>query len=259
MRILFHITITLWAASLFAGSGETFTVKPNSRVTLDNVAGNIHVHQARGDKIRIEYNLASENDTVDVEEKDGHIQIDAGNTFTGLGATDFNIYIPKRKPNAAHIKLTLLTVSGVITVNDIEADARVRTVSGSIEISNFNGNLKASSLSGSVRLSGIGNAVVDADAVSGTVIMEKSALRKGKYKLNTTSGNIRLSYPAAASFQLRGSTLSGSVRDSDKQFDVKFSAYVNSKTVKGKVGKGDAAVDLTTISGDLYLRKQASK
>lgn len=111
-----------------------------------------------------------------------------------------------------------------------------------------NMSLKVKSISGGVVAdSYIGN--LNLDLISGDIDIKKHSKNM---KLKTISGDIDI-YVSDATFEAK--TLSGGIY-SDLKIDFdKKNKYSGSRRIKATIKNGDATLKLSTISGDIFLRK----
>lgn len=109
-------------------------------------------------------------------------------------------------------------------------------------------NLKVKSISGAVQADAfVGD--LDLDLISGDIDIKKHSKNM---RLKTISGDIDLTI-SDATFEAK--TLSGGIY-SDLKFDFdKKNKYSGSRKIKATIKNGNAVLKLSTISGDIFLRK----
>ena len=111
-----------------------------------------------------------------------------------------------------------------------------------------NMKLKVKSISGDVVADAYAGAL-NLDLISGDIDIKKHSKNM---KLKTISGDIDI-YVTDATFEAK--TLSGGIY-SDLKFDFdKKNKYSGSRRIKATIKNGDATLNLSTISGDIFLRK----
>ena len=152
--------------------------------------------------------------------------------------------------------------SGDISVADSRGSIHLRSLSGSVEATNLRPNddkdsFVVKSMSGDILLEGVTHAKVEGETTSGSVRFDGALARRGGYKLQTTSGDLTMSLPAASSFRVNARIiLSGEIIT---DFAVKTAAPQDSpgplNRLEGVVGKGDADINLSAFSGTVHLRK----
>ena len=147
--------------------------------------------------------------------------------------------------------------------NDVTVDFEVRvprgvkfngsSVTGSVRATGLTADVKASSVSGDVRVSTTG--IVRASTVSGSI-----KVRMGRTDwdetlgFSTVSGNILLEMPGELNTDIRMTTVSGSL-DSDWQMTVGNSRRFGPRNLNGRIGNGGRELRLSTVSGDVELRR----
>lgn len=131
-------------------------------------------------------------------------------------------------------RLTAKSVSGGIEVASVATtSSSVGSTSGRIRLIDFSGDLDFSLVSGSI----------DAGFnTSGTVI-------RGK----TVSGDVSLSLPSDASFELEADTVSGKI---DCDFPVTVMGSQPRRGLRGTVGSGGGSVDIQTVSGSIGIHRK---
>lgn len=106
------------------------------------------------------------------------------------------------------------TESGDITARNIKGQIMMDAGSGSIRVTGVNGQLKANTRSGDVVVREAtlnGQSVLKTD--SGSVRFEGALDPTGSYQMATNSGDIDLTLPSNAAFQLAATTGSGSINN----------------------------------------------
>jgi len=127
-------------------------------------------------------------------------------------------------------------------------DLVVRDVSGDLEI-----NMK----SGDIKLTNVAGPVV-ANTVSGDVQVRYAPMRQGHSAISTVSGDVDVTMPASTKATLRLRSVSGEIYT---DFDLNLSKsqdnlrHIGGQVVDGSVNGGGNAVSLTSVSGDIYVRK----
>ena len=139
---------------------------------------------------------------------------------------DFEVRLPRG------VALEASTVSGRIDATGLSADVGASTVSGSIRVSTT-GMVRASSVSGSIRAR-MGNSA-DAQqlaysSVSGDIVLEFAGDLNADITMSTVSGDLDSDWPLVTSNTSRG-------------------------RLRGRIGSGGTRLSLSTVSGDVELRR----
>ncbi|HYE65154.1 MAG TPA: DUF4097 family beta strand repeat-containing protein [Pyrinomonadaceae bacterium] len=157
------------------------------------------------------------------------------------------------------------SMSGDISLENSSGRIRLRTISGDIEAKdvralNESDYFKADTVSGDLRLERVDQAHVEVTTVNGEVTMTGSLARDGRYDFRTTNGNIVLTLPSDASFQVNAKVSQGGEIVTD--FPLKYanaaapSTTLQSGQLTGTYGTGNAMINLTSFNGTLYLRQR---
>lgn len=103
------------------------------------------------------------------------------------------------------------SISGHIEVGDCAGCCRSNTKSGHIEIDRVSGDVEAHTMSGSIELGTAGTGEVSVKTISGRVTVEVEPGKRPKARLRTLSGKVRCDCPQGDDFDLKASTISGSI------------------------------------------------
>jgi hypothetical protein len=124
-------------------------------------------------------------------------------------------------------------------------------VTGDVDAEGMRGYVDAHSVSGDVRISTSGFG--EASTVSGEIVAVLGSGRwSGELDFRTVSGDITLELPARTSAEVRVETMSGDI-ESDFPLDVERRSM--RRRARGTLGEGGRELYVTTLSGDVRLRK----
>lgn len=169
------------------------------------------------------------------------------------------------------------SVSGDLTITGAGALDRAETVSGDLELDDIasQGPLYLSSVSGDVSARRLQAPELELETVSGDVLLSDAAVSRfrletvsgeveyrgalsagGRYDFNSHSGDVLL--VVEGGFRLDAETFSGNLRP-DVELTVEpggaFSGRDRQRALSGVHGDGGAILNVTTFSGNLYLRQ----
>ena len=194
----------------------TVTAPPGTRVAITTVSGDVVVKDIRGD--------------VSAQVTSGDITITGARQVSAVRAISGDVTL---RDSASDGSITAGTISGNVLFERVKAQRiGVDVTGGDIimrEITTENAQLKT--LSGDVEFSG---------ALS----------PKGRYELQSHSGDVQLSTIGGAGFELQAQTFSGSLPQTGVDFRNVSTAR---RSLRGTVGDGSAIVTITTFSGDVRL------
>ncbi len=144
------------------------------------------------------------------------------------------------------------SVSGDIEVKEVKGDANLKTVSGDIIIGNITGSVKAESVSGDIKLFSVAKTkIVNVNTLSGDIDFNGDVGAEGSFTFKTHSGNLNITLPAEAAFEMEAKTFSGRI---DSDFEISVSGKFNGREIRGTVNGGGADLTLKTFSGEIYLK-----
>ena len=136
------------------------------------------------------------------------------------------------------------SVSGPVALLDSTAESlRIDTVSGKIDVAGDMKKIKVSSVSGPMECNVDGCKDIRANTVSGEITLVLTKAPK-TLKIDTTSGEVRISLPTDVSCTIQMDAMSGKL-------------YLNDEAVGGKqltLGEGAADFDIDSMSGNVYIR-----
>ena len=146
--------------------------------------------------------------------------------------------------------------------NDVSVDFEVRvprgvrfvgrTVTGSVHATNLTADVVATSVSGNVRVSTSG--LAKATTVSGSINARMGRTDwSGTLAFTTVSGDIVLEMPDGLNTDVEVTTVSGAL-SSDWPMTVGGRRF-SPRNMSGTIGRGGRELKLTTVSGDIELRK----
>src|SRR4051812_11290633 len=164
--------------------------------------------------------------------------------------------------------LTVNTTSGEVQLNDIAGKLDVGSISGDVKLENGKingatvsttsgevtldgvaGALKLTSVSGDIHVREARDSQLDLSTTSGEIQYEGNLASAGANMVDTISGDVNLRLPAASSFRLDASTVSG-----DLSSELELSGGETARrSLSGVAGAGSATLTIGTTSGDISI------
>ncbi len=145
-------------------------------------------------------------------------------------------------------------VSGSLTLANIAGDVFLKAISGNIGVTAVKGSVAVEAVSGDIELLDVSEAAkINAKSINGNIVYAGAIRAGGRYELKAHSGDVRMTVPAASTFDFEANTFSGTI---DSGFDVKVVGKISTKEIRGTVGGGGATVILKTFSGNIDLIKK---
>jgi hypothetical protein len=151
----------------------------------------------------------------------------------GVRNNDVSVEFTVRVPRG--VRVGVWTVNGGIDVSGATSEVEAGTVNGSIEATSTGGPINASTVNGSVRAR-MGRFVSDEDmnfsTVNGTVMAEFAGELDADVDLSTVNGRFQTDYPVTVSGRL------------------------DPRNLKAKIGRGGPRIKLSTVNGNVELRRR---
>ncbi len=116
--------------------------------------------------------------------------------------------------------------------------------------------LKAKTSSGNISLQQVSHRQIEANSISGSVNFNGSFLTGGIYKFKSSNGSIRMQLPEKSSCTISASFGFGTFNSALPMEIMTETITPGGKNIVGKIGDGEANVNVTTSSGSIVIRKQ---
>ncbi len=226
---------------------------PGKRVEVKGVNGDVHAVATTGAEVVVtaaKHARRSDPDDVKIEviEHDGGVTICAvyptprrarrenscevgdhwsSNTEDNDVVVDFDVQVP------AGVEFGGQTVNGEMSAEGMKADVSARTVNGSVRVTTT-GLAEAGTVNGSVYVE-MGRADWDHDL-----------------DFSTVNGGITLVLPSVLNTEIRASTVNG---DMTTDYPLTITGRFGPRRMHGTIGTGGRSLSLSTVNGEIRLRK----
>lgn len=150
-------------------------------------------------------------------------------------------------------KLDISSVSGDVLFAGRAERAEAESVSGDLRLRGIDGELSVDTVSGEANVADSRLRQIDSGSVSGDLDFDVELIGNANVDIETMSGEITLSLPASLSATIDAETFSGSLH-ADFAVQIIDEAGPGS-SMHGKLGAGDARIELESFSGDIRVRK----
>ncbi len=126
-----------------------------------------------------------------------------------------------------------------------------QTVNGEMSAEGLTGDVRASTVNGSVRVSTTG--LAEASTVNGSVYAEMGRANwTNELEFSTVNGGITLTLPGKLDTEVRASTVNG---DIESDYPLTVTGKFGPRRLRGTIGAGGRSLSLTTVNGEIRLRK----
>jgi DUF4097 and DUF4098 domain-containing protein YvlB len=277
------ITATLLAATMAAAPLQqidtTFGVRGESRLSIENMTGNVIVRGWDRDEMRVR---ASTGRGVEIDAGGSAVRIESGFRWGGNQRVDYEISMPARfaidveginlsvEGDGISGDITIETVNGNVTlsrvsgrtsiemaqgqatVRESRGDLEVETANGPITIENHEGEISASALNGPITLRGIRSGSVEAETLNGPIEYAGQFRNDGRYTFSTHAANVTLVVPENTNANVSVETFSGQV---DAEFPIQVRSVRRGDDISFTLGNGGARIQIESFGGRVILRR----
>jgi hypothetical protein len=221
---------------------ESFPLKPDGRVRVENVNGRIEVRAWDGEGVKLEAVKEGRSDEV----------------VAGIKI------ITESTPDRLAVKTELAKIrrgwwrrisheGAVNYVLHVPAGAeleKVSSVNGDLRIVDIRGPVRASTVNGSIRAEGLAGAV-EVETVNGGIETGHVAFAKGRHlKASSVNGGIRVRLPVGTAASLAASTVNGSIHS---DFPFTTVAKESRRRIDAQIGGGGGGIELSTVNGGIRI------
>jgi hypothetical protein len=218
----------------------TYPLAADGHVSLSNVSGNIRITGWDRNEVQLEavkhadsqedlqairIDIDARPDAIEIETKYPHHFFDDHHS----GRVEYTLSVPNR--------------ARIDSVKLVSGDVRLEGLRGDVDASSVSGTIRAVGLTGAVHLSG----------VSGRIEANFDRELGRRVSLSTVSGSIVLGLVPDANADVSAETVSGGIH-SELPIEADRHQFVG-QSLHGKLGNGDAQIDLHTVSGSIELRR----
>jgi len=145
--------------------------------------------------------------------------------------------------------------------NDVTVDFEVQvpagiefngqTVNGEMSAEGLKGDVRASTVNGSVRVTTTG--LAEASTVNGSVYAQMGrADWNNDLEFSTVNGGITLILPGKLDTDVRATTVNG---DIETDWPLMITGRFSNRRIRGTIGAGGRALSLSTVNGEIRLKK----
>ncbi len=213
-------------------SADVFGEELRNNLRLDGSSSDLSLENHRG--------------TVSVEVSSGDLELVNVEGDLNLEGSSSDVYIDHLSG-----EVFIDNTSGDIKIYKLEGDLVVDNSSGDLLLKESHGNLRVSTSSGDISVHKHRGAV-NISSSSGDVEVELTTVEGKKHYLKTSSGDVRLYLPEDTDGWIQVETTSGEIHS---RLPLELSS-ISEKKLRGRLGAGDAEIEIHTISGDVGLTKR---
>ena len=256
---------------------KIFNVGDSPTIILVNYSGLISVEGGKNKVVTVIGVRHSENVEIDSEVGPNRVRI-TSHVLDELAAAentvvDYELYVPERSNLEIRSNMGVVTVRnirGQVSVDVVEAEVRVAGVEGyvnassigrkAVEVTQSKGTIHATTVIGDILLDRLESDNVKANSTLGNITYIGNFMGGGSYNLSSTDGRISVICDEEASVEWEARTVKGSIKTNlpikSKQHRP---LWRDRHSLLGTLNEGAATVQLSTFSGPIHIKRQASE
>lgn len=263
-RILFRATFAGLCLSLFSfvllaqDFQKSYRLAQGSRVSIKNISGDVIVKGYDGETIVVTgFKEGRDRDQVSVEDLSDGNQVEVKVRYPERCNCNASVRFEVKVPRAINYNYDAFSsVSGDVEVSEAMGTIRAKSVSGNVNVNDVAGTVQANSVSGEVIVTQASGAVT-AKSTSGNVRVDLQRLEgsnTNRMEFGSVSGNVEVKMPGSIGADVDMSTMSGQL-ETDFPITVEKREFGPGRSARGRVGDGLRALKLSSISGNVSLRR----
>jgi hypothetical protein len=217
------------ASGPFTKFDRTYTPQGPAHLTISNTNGDVIVSTWNRKTVHVRANAAP-SVTIQDQVSGDEITVSVKRDLR-LGRADFEVFVPA------------------------ETSVSIKNVMGRIEVQGVTGHVAVSSIDSDIRLAGVRCPTVDVKVTSGDISFDGELQGDGSYSLQTLKGDLNVTLPADASFNLVARALSENISLGAFMSNL-TGASRGPKSITGTYLQGGPRLSLTTYAGRILLHKK---
>jgi hypothetical protein len=246
------------AVALAQDFQKSYRLAQGSRVSVKNVSGDVVVKGYDGEAIVVRgYKEGRDRDLLSIEDlSDGsrvEVKVHYPEQCNCNASVRFEVQVPR---TISYDYDAFSSVSGDVEVSEAVGTLRAKSVSGTVSVKEVSGTIQATSVSGDVTV-GESSGAVTAKSTSGNVrvdLLRLEGSNANRMEFGSVSGNVEVKLPGSLGANVEMSTLSGHL-ETDFPITIEKREYGPGRSARGRVGDGMRALKLSSVSGNVYLRR----
>jgi hypothetical protein len=217
---------------------KSYVLVPGRHIVIDNKMGDVKVSGYEGEDIKvIARKEGPDREKIEIVERSFGPQVMLFPKYPKFKSTktkvDFELKVPKSDK-----MVSLILKSG----------------SGKIEVRDFSGGLVAESSRGEIKFENVAG-FIDARSVSGNLDAEiQQSKGRSQMRFNSMSGDIKITAPPELEALVAMHSRSGDL-ETDFPIDIREGRY-REHTARGKLGSGKQMIHISSVSGNVSLKKK---
>lgn len=260
LRVAFVVVcLSLVSAAAFAQDFQkSYRLAQGSRVSVKNVSGDVIVRGYDGEAIVVMgYKEGRDRDQISIEDNSDGGRVDVKVHYPERCNCNASVRFEVKVPRMISLDYDAFSsVSGNVEVSEAVGTLRAKSVSGNVSVREVSGTITASSVSGDVTV-GEASGAVSAKSTSGSVkvdLLRLEGSNANRLEFGSVSGNVEVKLPGSLGAEVEMSTLSGHL-ETDFPITIEKREFGPGRSARGRVGDGARMLKLSSVSGNVLLRR----
>ena len=158
------------------------------------------------------------------------------------------------KVDARAERMELKSVSGDTEMRGAAKRSRIESVSGDLTAEGLSGELAVETVSGDARVDAGTLTELKMNTVSGDLELDGALVGRGRVRIESLSGSVRLRLGGELSATIEAETFSGDISSDWGKVDRE--EYGPGSSLNATAGNGDTRIDIKSFSGDVSIRRK---
>lgn len=246
------------AAALAQDFQKSYRLAQGSRVSIKNISGDVIVKGYDGEAVVVTgYKEGRDRDQVNVEDLSDGSRVEVKVRYPERCNCNASVRFEVKVPRMINLDYDAFSsVSGNVEVSEAMGTIRAKSVSGDVNVKEVAGTIHANSVSGDVAVEQASGAV-SAKSTSGNVRVDLQRLEgasANRMEFGSVSGNVEVKLPGSLGAEVEMSTMSGHL-ETDFPITIEKREFGPGRSARGRVGDGSRTLKLSSVSGNVYLRR----
>ncbi|MBS1809815.1 MAG: DUF4097 family beta strand repeat protein [Acidobacteria bacterium] len=260
LRVAF-VVVGLSLVSTFAVAQDfqkSYRLAQGSRVSVKNISGDVIVKGYDGEAVVVTgIKEGRDRDQISIEDNSDGSRVDVKVRYPERCNCNASVRFEVKVPRMISLDYDAFSsVSGNVDVSEAVGTLRAKSVSGDVHVQEVSGTITATSVSGDVTV-GESSGAVSAKSTSGSVKVDLLRLEgstANRLEFGSVSGNVEVKLPGSLGAEVEMSTMSGHL-ETDFPITVEKREFGPGRSARGRLGDGSRALKLSSVSGNVYLRR----
>ena len=260
VRVVFVIVCLslVSAVALAQDFQKSYRLAQGSRVSVKNISGDVIVKGYDGEAIVVTgIKEGRDRDQVSIEDNSDGSRVDIKVRYPERCNCNASVRFEVKVPRMISLDYdSFSSVSGNVEVSEAVGTLRAKSVSGDVHVKEVSGTINASSVSGDVSV-GEASGAISAKSTSGSVkvdLLRLEGAHTNRLDFGSVSGNVEVKMPGSLGAEVEMSTMSGHL-ETDFPITIEKREFGPGRSARGRVGDGARALKLSSVSGNVSLRR----